>query len=158
GVRPVVPILVNSLGMSLALVPAGTFWMGSPEGEPGWHQDESPRHRVEISRAFYMGCCPVTQEQYQRVTGQTPSHFRAGAEGRQLVRGMDRGSSPVERISWFAAVEFCRKLSELPAEKEAGRTYRLPTEAEWEYACRAGTSTLFHFGDSLTSDRANIDG
>ena len=158
GVPPVVVSLINSIGMALALVPAGAFWMGSPEGEPGRHHDEAPRHRVEISRAFYLGIHPVTQEQYLRVTGSAPSHFRAGGEGGALVRGIDTGNFPVERVSWHDAMAFCRGLSELPAEKAAQRTYRLPTEAEWEYACRAGTTTLFHFGDSLTSDLANIDG
>src|SRR5439155_25397562 len=101
---------------------------------------------------------PVTQEQYQRVRGMAPSHFRGGGEGAPLVRGIDTSRFPVERVSWHDAVAFCRLLSELPLEFAAGRVYRLPTEAEWEYACRAGTTTLFHFGDSLTSDQPNIDG
>jgi uncharacterized protein (TIGR02996 family) len=158
GVRPAVPTLINSIGMPLALIPSGSFWMGSPAWEPGRYKDEGPRHKVEISRAFYLGIHPVTQEQYQRVTGSNPSHFRSRGEGAPLVRGIDTSSFPVERVSWHDAVEYCRQLSELPQEKAVGRVYRLPSEAEWEYACRAGTTTLFYHGDALTSDRANIDG
>src|SRR5262245_49693305 len=130
GVRPVVPKLTNSVGMELALIPAGTFWMGSPQGEPGRHSDEDPRHQVTLTRAFYLGVHPVTQGQHQAVTGRNPSHFRTGGEGAPLVRGMDTSSFPVERISWSDSVAFCRLLSELPAERAAGRVYRLPSEAE----------------------------
>jgi uncharacterized protein (TIGR02996 family) len=158
GVSPVVPTLVNSVGMALALIPAGSFWMGSPDGERDRHRDEGPRHKVEISRAFYLGVFPVTQAQYLLVTESNPSHFRAGGEGAHLVRGVDTSQFPVERISWHDAVAFCRQLSEQSEERAAGRAYRLPTEAEWEYACRAGTTTLFHHGDTLTSDQANFDG
>jgi uncharacterized protein (TIGR02996 family) len=158
GVLPVVPVFTNSIGMRLALVPAASFWMGSLEGEPHWYPDEVPRHEVEIPHAFYLGVHPVTQQQYQQVMGANPSHFRSGGEGAPLVRSISTNLFPVERVSWHDAVAFCKNLSELPAEKEAGRSYRLPTEAEWEYACRAGTTTIYHYGDSLTSDRANIDG
>jgi uncharacterized protein (TIGR02996 family) len=158
GVPPVVPVLVNSIGMELALVPAGTFWMGSPEGEPGRYYDEDPRHKAQITRAFYLGVYPVTQAQYQGVTGTNPSHFRDRGEGAPLVRAIDTGNFPVECVSWHDAVELCARLSALPAESSAGRVYRLPTEAEWEYACRAGTTTLFHYGDALSSDLANFDG
>ncbi|MGL4551919.1 MAG: SUMF1/EgtB/PvdO family nonheme iron enzyme [Gemmataceae bacterium] len=158
GVRAPVPGVVNSLGMALALVPPGRFWMGSPEGEPGRHPDEHPRHRVRLTRAFYLGVCPVTQEQFRAVTRHNPSHFRPGGEGGTLVAGLDTRRFPVERVSWFDAAGFCDDLSRLPAERSAGRVYRLPTEAEWEYACRAGTDTVFHFGDALGSDRANIEG
>jgi uncharacterized protein (TIGR02996 family) len=158
GMRPVVPILTNSVGLSLALIPPGVFWMGSPVGEPGRHTDEHPRHQVEITRAFYLGIHPVTQEQYQRVTGKSPSHFSATGDGAPLVCGIDTAHFPVERVSRDDATAFCRLLSERPEERAAGRVYRLPTEAEWEYACRAGTTSAFHYGDVLTSDRANIDG
>jgi uncharacterized protein (TIGR02996 family) len=158
GVRPVVPILTSSVGLSLALIPAGVFWMGSPVGEPDRHADEHPRHRVEITRAFYLGIHPVTQEQFHQVTGDSPSHFSAGGEGAPLVRGVGTAHFPVERVSWDDAMAFCHLLSERPEERAAGRVYRLPTEAEWEYACRAGTTSAFHYGAWLTSDRANIDG
>jgi uncharacterized protein (TIGR02996 family) len=158
GVRPPVPLRTNSLGMALALVPAGSFWMGSPPGEPGRHGDEHPRHRVEISRPFYLGLYPVTQAQYRAVMGRNPSYFCATGEGQGRVAGLGTADFPVEEVSWFDAVSFCERLSALPAEMKAGRIYRLPTEAEWEYACRAGTTSLYFYGDRLTSDRANIDG
>jgi uncharacterized protein (TIGR02996 family) len=158
GVCPVVPLLTCSVGLSLALIPAGVFWMGSLVAEPGRDTDENPRHRVEITRSFYLGIHPVTQEQFHQVTGSSPSHFSASGEGAPLVRGVDTADFPVERVSWDDAMAFCRLLSERPEERAAGRVYRLPTEAEWEYACRAGTTTPFHHGESLTADRANIDG
>jgi uncharacterized protein (TIGR02996 family) len=158
GTRPVVPTLQNAAGIRMALIPAGSFWMGSPPGEPGRHHDEDPYHHVELTRPFYLSTCPVTQGQFQRVVGHNPSHFRTDGEGAPLVRGTDTSDFPVERVSWDDAVAFCASLSALPQERSAGRVYRLPSEAEWEYACRAGTSTLFHFGNSLSSDRANVDG
>jgi uncharacterized protein (TIGR02996 family) len=160
GVRPCAPVLVNSIGMPLALVRPGTFWMGSPAGEENRYDDENPRHRVEISRPFYLGVHQVTQQQFERVMGRNPSHFHAGGPGGEVVRGLDTSSSPVESVSWLEARAFCAALSALPAEKKAGRLYRLPSEAEWEYACRAGVSSSapFHFGFSLSSRQANFDG
>jgi uncharacterized protein (TIGR02996 family) len=160
GVAPCVPERVNSAGMRLALIPAGSFWMGSPSGEEGRHSDEHPRHRVEITRPFYLGVYPVTQEEYRQVTGTNPSHFCATGAGKNRVKGsaLDTKRFPVESVWWKDAVAFCKKLSALPAEKAAGRVYRLPTEAEWEYACRAGTTSIFHYGNSLSSHRANVDG
>ena len=90
--------------------------------------------------------------------GKNPSYFSATGDGKDEVSGMDASRFPVERVSWDDAVEFCRKLSELPEEKTAGHVYRLPTEAEWEYACRAGTTTPFHFGSKLNGEEANCDG
>ena len=107
---------------------------------------EFPQHRVAITQPFYMGMFEVTQEQYEAVMGGHPSHHR---QAEQL---------PVENVSWPEAVRFCRKLSELPAEKSSGRTYRLPTEAEWEYACRAGTTDLFPFETDRVLEQANVDG
>jgi formylglycine-generating enzyme required for sulfatase activity len=148
--EPALPIrpIENSIGLKLALLPAGDFLMGSPEpeGEP----DEQPRRRVRLTRAFFIGVCPVTQAEYQAVTGANPSRFRPGATG--------GAQHPVERISWDEAVEFCAKLSGLPEERRAGRRYRLPTEAEWEYACRAGSEAAFAFGNVLTEKQANIGG
>jgi uncharacterized protein (TIGR02996 family) len=158
GVRPLVPTLTNSIGMELALVPAGTFWRGSPEDEVGRWDDEGPRLQVLISRPFYLGVHTVTQDQYRTVTGSNPAFFSPTGLGAERVRGLDSDRLPVEQVSWHEAVDFCEALSELPAEQEARRTYRLPTEAEWEYACRAGTTTIFHFGDTLTSHQANFDG
>ena len=129
---------MNSFGMTFALIPKGTFMMGSPATEAGRSSNET-QHPVTLTKAFYLGIHEVTQENYQMVLGTNPSGF----EGPQ---------NPVDSVSWQDAVEYCRKLSEAPDEKEAGRVYRLPTEAEWEYACRAGTTTAASFGndDSLT--------
>jgi formylglycine-generating enzyme required for sulfatase activity len=122
--NPVSPVLTNSIGMKLKLLYPGQFMMGEGSGY----------HQVTLTKPFYLGVYQVTQEQYQKVMGTNPSHFK-GAR------------NPVENVSWKDAVELCRKLSELPEEKKAGRVYRLPTEAEWEYACRAGTTTTYCFGD-----------
>jgi uncharacterized protein (TIGR02996 family) len=153
GVRPCVPVLVNSVGMELALIPRGSFLLGSPRGEKDRSPEEGPRHEVEITRPFYLGVYPVTQRQYEQVMGTNPSHFR-------VVPGQDTSRFPVENVSWKKAVAFCKKLSDLPEEKRCGRVYRLPTEAEWEYSCRGGarSSSPFHYGASLSSTQANFDG
>jgi formylglycine-generating enzyme required for sulfatase activity/outer membrane protein assembly factor BamB len=150
--------LTNSIGMKLARIPAGEFEMGASEGDDEAAEDEKPRHRVRITRPFYMGVYEVTQEEYRRVTGSSSSFFSPTGAGKERVAGLDTSRFPAEQIRWPDAVEFCRRLSELPAERQAGRVYRLPTEAEWEYACRAGTKTRFHFGDSLSSRQANFNG
>jgi formylglycine-generating enzyme required for sulfatase activity len=123
-------IIRNSLGMELARIPAGEFLMGSAEGDQSAYDSEKPQHRVRITKPFYLGVTPVTQEQYEGVMGQNPSQFKGEPQ------------RPVERVSWEDAVEFCHRLSE-----REGQTYRLPTEAEWEYACRAGSQTKWCFGD-----------
>jgi uncharacterized protein (TIGR02996 family) len=158
GVGPVAPTLINSLGMKLVLIPAGTFMMGSPDGEGD--RDEHPRHEVEITRPFFLGAFQVTQEEYERVVGSNPSFFNAGGVCADLVKNLDTRQFPVENVSRDEARAFCEALSEDGEEQAAGRTYRLPTEAEWEYACRGGaaTSTPFHFGKSLSSTQANVDG
>ncbi len=148
----------NSVGMKLVLIPPGEFMMGSPESEEDRNSDEGPQHRVRITRPFYFGTYQVTQEEYERVMGTNPSSFSRGGGGNDRVSGMDTSRFPVETVSWNDAAEFCRKLSALPAERAAGREYRLPTEAEWEYACRAGTTTPFHFGSVLNGRQANVDG
>ncbi len=130
------PGVTNSVGMRLVQLPPGKFAMGSPDDEEGRDADEGPRHEVEICRPFYLGALEVTEEQYQRVVGVNPSAFPG--EGPQARAGF-----PVHNVSWDDAVTFCKRLSELPEERAAGRSYRLPTEAEWEYACRAGTTGLF---------------
>ena len=126
--------------MDLVLIPAGEFTMGSRANEADRNSHEGPQHRVRITKPSYMGKHEVTQAQYERIVGKNPSHF-GGA------------SNPVESVSWTDATEFCRKLSQ-----RTGTTVRLPTEAEWEYACRAGTTTAFHYGNSLGTDQANFDG
>jgi formylglycine-generating enzyme required for sulfatase activity len=144
--------------MKLVRIPAGKFLMGSPPGEKGASPRERPQHEVEITRPFYLGAHPVTQGQYVKVVGSNPSHFRPGGGGAGAVGGLKTDSFPVENVNWDDAVAFCKQLSELPAEKKAGRLYRLPTEAEWEYACRAGTSTATPFGNSISSNQANFHG
>jgi formylglycine-generating enzyme required for sulfatase activity len=149
--------ITNSIGMKLVLIPPGEFMMGSPDSEEGRDSDEGPQHRVRITRPFYFGMYQVTQGQYERVMGTNPSAFSRDGRNSDRVSGQDTSRFPVENVSWNDAVEFCRKLSALPAERSAGREYRLPTEAEWEYACRAGTTTRFHFGNDLTSDQARFN-
>ena len=118
--------ITNSVGMKLVWIPAGDFMMGSDSGE----SDEKPIHSVRISKGFYMGQTEVTQAQYTAVMGTNPSNFKGD-------------NLPVETVSWNEVMEFCRKLS-----REEGKTYSLPTEAQWEYACRAGSATTFSFGNS----------
>jgi uncharacterized protein (TIGR02996 family) len=157
GVRPCVPLLTNSIGLELALIPAGTFFMGSPGDEEARDGDE-PQHEVEITRAFYLGVFQVTQGQYRQVTGTNPSRFARTGTKKDRVPGLKTRDFPVENVSWNEAVRFCATLSELPEERAAQRCYRLPTEAEWEYACRAGTTTPFHYGSVVSADLANFDG
>jgi uncharacterized protein (TIGR02996 family) len=151
GVRPCLPVLTNSIGMELVLIPAGTFQMGSPaESTP---DDERPLHEVEITKPFYLGAHLVTQGQFHLVTGNNPTRFHS-------VPGCDASRLPVDTVTWSSARTFTEQLTALPEEKAAGRVYRLPTEAEWEYACRAWFSPawMFHFGDTLSSLQANING
>jgi uncharacterized protein (TIGR02996 family) len=157
GTRPVVPEVVNGVGMRFALVPPGRFRMGSPRTEPLREHDEEA-HEVEISRPFYLGVFPVTQSQYERVIGENPSLIVAGQDLAELEGVTSTADFPVENVDHDEAVAFCGRLAALPAERDAGRTYRLPTEAEWEYACRAGVSSFTFFGDSLPSTLANFDG
>jgi uncharacterized protein (TIGR02996 family) len=157
GVRPCVPTLTNSIGMQFALIPPGTFLMGSPRREKGRYREEGPRHEVEITQPFYLGAHTVTQEQYERVTGTNPSSFAATGDIKRKVAGLDTRHFPVDSVLWDQAVAFCAALARLPGERRRGRTYRLATEAEWEYACRAGTTTPFHFGPSLGSAQANFE-
>ncbi len=134
----------NSIGMKLVLIPKGTFMMGSPESEKGRQKDET-QHEVTISKDYYLGVTEVTQGQYESVMGTNPSFFQG-----DKIRGSS-SNHPVEYVSWKDAVEFCKKLSELPEEMTDGRVYRLPTEAEREYACRAGSKSAYSFGESSES-------
>ena len=138
---------LGDIVLEIVLIPGGTFLMGSPESESGGMNNEKPQHSVTI-QPFLIGKYPITQAQWKAVAAfdkvnrdieLEPSHFK----------GADR---PVEQVSWYDAVEFCDRLS-----RKIGREYRLPTEAEWEYACRAGTTTPFHFGETITPDVANYD-
>lgn len=119
--------LGEGMTMEFVLVPAGSFWMGSHQ-EIG-DADETPRHEVVLSRAYYFGKYEVTQEQWQKIMGENPSAFKGGKH-------------PVDSVSWDACQVFLKKLRE-----KTGRRFTLPTEAQWEYACRAGTTTRWNFGD-----------
>jgi formylglycine-generating enzyme required for sulfatase activity len=150
------PPITNSVGMKLVPIPPGSFLMGSPLDEPGRDRDELP-HPVQITKKTYMGQFEVTQAQFQEVMGENPSHFRPNGPGPDRVTQEDAGRMPVESVTWIQANEFCGKLSNLPQERMAGRQYRLPTEAEWEYSCRAGTQTACQFGKELLPVQANFD-
>ena len=125
------PVLINSIGMELVLIPAGTFIMGSPNSDAEARDSEKPAHRVTISQPFYLGKYPVTQAQWAMAMGNNPSEFTGHPDW------------PVERVSWQDVQVFIQKLNA----RESGEDYRLPTEAEWEYACRAGSTTSYCFGD-----------
>jgi uncharacterized protein (TIGR02996 family) len=143
GVRPCLPqrsvVLGDDVALTFSFIGPGTFLMGSPPSEAGRSDDET-QHRVTLTKGFWLAVTPLTQAQWQAVLGSNPSHFK----------GADR---PVEQVSWDDCQEFCRKLGE-----RTGKTFRLPTEAEWEYACRAGTTTPFHNGCTLSTEQANYDG
>jgi sulfatase modifying factor 1 len=150
--------IVNAVGMKFARIPAGKFLMGSPATEEHRGSDET-LHEVVITREFQLGVHEVTQEQYKTVMGTNPSFFCKEGKGKERIAGKQTtGDHPVESVSWLQAVEFCKKLGEMKKELEEKRTYRLPTEAEWEYACRAGTKQAFHYGNSLDSYKANFNG
>jgi formylglycine-generating enzyme required for sulfatase activity len=133
--------IINSLGMAFVYIEPGTFLMGSPPNEPERDMDEK-QHRVTLSKGFYMQTTEVTQAQWTAVMGSNPSKFS------------DCNDCPVEMVSWNDVQRFIRLLNE----KEGIDRYRLPTEAEWEYAARAGTRTAFSFGGCLSTDQANYDG
>jgi uncharacterized protein (TIGR02996 family) len=142
GVQPVGPFFTNSLGMKFAWIPAGTFMMGSPESEEGRFSEviAETLHPVTLPSGFYLAIHAVTQACWQEVMGNKPSYF----QGDHL---------PVEQVSWDDCQEFLRKLS-----GRDGCSYRLPSEAEWEYACRAGTTTPSYFGQTISTDQANYSG
>ncbi len=151
-------VLTNSIDMKLVEISMGEFLMGSPEGDISANEDEKPQHGVTITNPFFMGIYEVTQNEYERVMEANPSYFSKTGRSKGKVAGLDTRRFPVEYVRWKEAMEFCGKLSELPQEKSAGRVYRLPTEAEWEFACRAGTTTAFHFDNLLSSAQANFNG
>ncbi|MBE9065647.1 formylglycine-generating enzyme family protein [Leptolyngbya cf. ectocarpi LEGE 11479] len=146
--EPFVEDLGNGVTLDMVYISEGDFLMGSPEHEAERLDSEGPQHSVHVS-AFYMGKYPVTQAQWQTVAKlkkvkidlePAPSKFKGD-------------NLPVEKVSWFEAVEFCQRLS-----KHTGKKYRLPSEAEWEYACRAGTTTPFYFGETISTDQVNYNG
>ncbi|MGJ3246011.1 MAG: formylglycine-generating enzyme family protein [Elainellaceae cyanobacterium] len=140
--------LGHDISLKMVEIPGGTFVMGSPEEEEERMESEDPQHDVSLTR-FFMGMYPVTQAQWQAVAA-LPQENRELEPDPSRFKGENR---PVEQVSWHDAMEFCARLS-----TKTGREYRLPTEAEWEYACRAGTTTPFHVGETITTDLANYDG
>jgi len=163
GVRPVVPEVENSIGMRLALIPPGAFLMGSPQGEAGRQHDDEAQHEVTITRPFYLGVFPVTQAEYRKVTGQSPSRYAPRGDCKDEVKGLDTSRFPVENVRWEEAVAFCAALTEREGGKgtiSEAQDYRLPTEAQWERACRAGAASYQarHFGAAPTLTRANYFG
>ncbi len=150
--------LRNSLGMQFVLIPAGQFAMGSPEGEPGG-EDEHPQHLVVQTRCYYLGMYEVTQREWELVMGKdrNRSWFAPNGPGGIGLQKIEHAQLPIENISYQEAVDFCARLSRLEGEKQAGRRYRLPFEAEWEYACRGGRSGRRHgFGSTLGATQANF--
>jgi formylglycine-generating enzyme required for sulfatase activity/tRNA A-37 threonylcarbamoyl transferase component Bud32 len=131
--------LGNGVKLEMVEIPAGTFYMGSPENEKGRYDSESPQHQVTVP-SFFVGKYPLTQAQYQAIMGNNPAYFKGN-------------NRPVECVSWDDGVAFCEKLSQ-----KTGKNYKLPSEAQWEYACRAGTTTPFYFGESITPDLVNYNG
>jgi formylglycine-generating enzyme required for sulfatase activity len=129
----------NGIGMKFVWIPPGNFVMGSPIGEKERENTEA-QHKVTLTKGFYMGVHLVTQDQWQAVMGNNPSEFKGE-------------KNPVDTVSWDDCQAFIKKLKE-----KDQRPYRLPTEAEWEYACRAGTTTPFHFGQTISTDQANYNG
>jgi len=132
---------VNGVPIEMVYIPAGSFLMGSSEGEESRQENESPQHNIAINNDFWMGKYEVTQGQWKVVMDGNEAYFQEG------------DNYPVEWVSWDQVQEFIKKLNE-----KTGLRFRLPSEAEWEYACRTGTTTPFYFGSSLTADQANFNG
>jgi formylglycine-generating enzyme required for sulfatase activity len=150
--------ITNSIGMKLTLVPAGNFKFGSPKSEAERDDDET-QWTAYITQPMFVGIHEVTQGQYAKVMKKNPSFFsKDGSGAKQIAEVKDPDSLPVEQVTWDEAVEFCKKLNKLPEEQAAGRGYRLPTEAEWEYFCRAATTTPFNTGELISPNQANVDG
>jgi len=157
-------VLSENVGLEMTLIPGGTFLMGSPEDELERRKNESPQHRVTVP-SFFIGRYPITQAQWRVVAGWEPVERKLDLEPfyfkedppKKLdefnLKAFSRWDRPVERVSWYDAKEFCARLSQ-----KTKKEYRLPTEAEWKYACRAGTTTPFHFGKIITTDYVNYDG
>ena len=138
----------NGVILEMVKIPGGTFLMGSPETEEGHTDNESPQHQVTV-QPFFMGKYPVTQAQWQAIANFPQINKKLDPDPSRF-KGVKR---PIEQVSWFDCVEYVERLSQY-----TGRDYRLPSEAEWEYACRAGTTTPFHFGETITTDLANYNG
>ena len=155
----------QALALTMLWIPPGRFWMGSPATEPEHRDSESPQHLVQL-QGFFMSQTPITQGQWRAVAGSqerpgegwgrklnpNPSRFQ-GDKGGLFPGEANTDNRPVDNVSWLDAMEFCNRLSQ-----RTGRTYTLPSEAQWEYACRAGTTMPFHFGDTISPELANYRG
>ena len=166
--------------MKFALIPPGEFQMGSPNSER-WRGGNEQQHCVRITKPFYLGVYEITQSEFEHMMGRNPSGFSNGGGQAEAVKGLDTSRYPVETVTWYDAVEFCNTLSEKEARRpyyriagiarhakgwikdaqvsiEGGGGYHLPTEAQWEYACRAGTTTPFNFGAANNGALSNCNG
>jgi formylglycine-generating enzyme required for sulfatase activity len=154
--------LTDSISLDMMLIPGGSFQMGQTEAEKTelirlvgeeryqqFHTDELPRHQVTVP-SFFMGKYPITQAQWRAVATNEPIINQKLDPDPVRFKGDQRDDHPIENVSWADATEFCQRLS-----AKTKRTYRLPSEAEWEYACRAGTITPFHFGETISDELAN---
>jgi formylglycine-generating enzyme required for sulfatase activity len=139
-IDPTKPAVTNSIGMKFVWIAPGTFMMGSPKEEEGRKTNET-HHKVTLTKGFYMGVYTMTQEEWQAVMGKNPSIFKG------------EKNLPVEAVSWEDCQEFIKKLRD-----KDKKPYRLPSEAEWEFSCRAGTTTPFYFGETISTDQANYNG
>jgi formylglycine-generating enzyme required for sulfatase activity len=158
-----VPVeMTNSIDLRLVLIPPGEFDMGTDRelmadrissalASRLVFEGSRPQHRVRITKPFYLGACEVRQIEFQRVMGGNPSDYSPRGAQRDRVAGDNTDQFPVDNLLWSRAQDFCRQLSDRPAERAAGRRYRLPTEAEWEYACRAGSTRRYVFGDTVAA-------
>jgi formylglycine-generating enzyme required for sulfatase activity len=157
-------VMANSMGMKLVLVPPGEFEMGSNEEEIDFCrrigenrneskyyfiglQGEGPRHHIRMIKPYYLGMFEVTQGEFEALLRFNPSAYAHNGTRKNAVAGTETRLFPVESVTWHECVTLCRKLGDLPAERASGRGYRMPTEAEWEYACRAGSATLWPYGN-----------
>jgi formylglycine-generating enzyme required for sulfatase activity len=137
---------IGKVGLDMIFVEGGEFPMGSPEDDPGRHGDEGPQHLVQVP-AFFMGRYPITQAQWRVVAETIPQVNQELNPDPSKFKGENL---PVEQVTWFDAVEFCARIS-----AHTKRQYSLPSEAEWEYACRAGTTSPFYYGSTITPELAN---
>ncbi|MBQ9126863.1 MAG: formylglycine-generating enzyme family protein, partial [Thermoguttaceae bacterium] len=150
-------LTIKGVDFAFRRCPPGTFLMGSPESEAERNEYNEMLHNVTLTNGFWMLETPVTQEMYEALTGENPSFCCSTGDGSNKVEGLDTSRFPVERVSWEDCQEFIKKLNALGVAPE-GFAFRLPTEAEWEYACRAGTTTPYFWGSTLNGDKANCDG
>src|SRR4051812_8249009 len=161
--KEIVLDLGRGVELELVRIDPGEFTMGSPADEKERYKDEA-QHPVKITRPFYLGKYEVTQQQYTLLTGEdNPSYFSSTGGGKEQVGGLDTSRFPVEQLSWRDATSYCATLNRehlaaVPgALRRAGYKFGLPTEAQWEYSCRAGTTSAFHFGDEFDGKQANCD-